>query len=350
MVNYYISTDGSTWYSLNDYVITVKISRNAELTKNRLTLDAAPTLIDVYDISKTTYLKVVLNGSTLFKALVSKYVLDEGKTDKLRIEGFDASMDFFAAQRSVSYTSKTATDIIIDLASKFSGKKHPIVAQKESLGGYIYETSTVIDNFYGSNKRFYDYMIELSQPEYTGVSNSFNFYIDEENNLHWEPFSVTVSNLAKSMTISAKPYFSPANRFNHVVINCGTDWNGDRILAYYVDIYGYKLFGGRLVSKYFDETRITDDLKKVYDSSQNETLISEANSKGVQVAKAYIERFGKAKKQLDVLLPITTAYAVGSRVSTDIPIAKSSMWKVITVEFELARNAEYTRLILEEVV
>jgi len=350
MVTFYISINGSNWINVTGYVLKAKISRNVELTKNRLTMEFNPVIKSYYDFGNRLYLKVEDNSNVIFTAITSKYLADLKKVDTFRVEGLDASMDFFAGQQAFYETNKTATEIVISLAEKFSGKENPINAAKTSEGGYIYETTQNISSFYGTNKRFYDYLLDVSQAEYTGVNKEFIFYIDSENNLHWEPLSDTSTFLSKEDTISARPFFSPAAKFNHIVINCGTDLNGDRILAIYTDMSGYKRLGGRLVTRYFDETQIAEDVKKNNPGYTNEQVIEATKEAGRNKAKAYIKKFGMMKKGLQVLLPYTTSYSVGSKIKTDIDLSSKYLWKVVTVEHEFGTRSNLTRLVLEEVV
>lgn len=85
----------------------------------------------------------------------------------------------------------------------------------------------------------YDWVSQLSQPQYTGEDKAMNFYVDKNNDLHWfYPSDVVDADIVEGTdTIYAMSLDRNADAMvNMVIFNAGTDMNGNGVLWYYRDL------------------------------------------------------------------------------------------------------------------
>lgn len=353
MLNYYYSTDGTSYTDITSRVISGKWSKNKDMGQNKFDILLDPNILgnEITKVESGQFIKITNGSSTEFVGNILKFFDRQQNKRKFTQTGADASLSFFGGQKSESFTSMTASDIIIQLASSFSSSKNPMNASLTTSGGYVTPTTKVIPKFYGNNKRFFEYATELCMTSNTGESKVFTFYIDGDNNLHFEPLGSSSNSINEKDILDSDLKLNPQNRFNNVVINCGTDSTGKRINAYFTDALTIAKMEGHVVTKYFDESWIADKILQENPSYNDTQLTNAAQDVGKALAQRYIMWHGRMRLELEVTLPgIASGLAPAQEISTDIDIAKNKVWLVNSIEYNDFYDKAFTTVRLEEKV
>lgn len=213
-----------------------------------------------------------------------------------------------------------------------------INAELKSLNGYIDDTTNTLQNFvsdYGRTQTSAFQLIEeLSTWKWTGLDlskGSYIFYLDTDNNFHWEPRSNTVAlnpltnlpTITKGDFLEAKIEKTLFDVINYVIINCGKDFNGNNITTYvYQPTYLVKGIKG----KFFVNETLANNRKKVpfssnkpwgetdkfTGSSDNQTFRNNVKIDGKAYGQSILQVFGAPRFQASITVKGTTAFIKGN--------------------------------------
>jgi len=146
-------------------------------------------------------------------------------------------------------------------------------------------------------KPIYEVIQELSQPQYTGDTRPFLFWVDELNKLHWmypsQTGGTTLSDLTGSI-YSIRIKKEEREEVNMIIFNCGKDKNGISILDYAVNLESP---AAKLKIAYYDWSEITANMKNpVVKAAQWDALSNDqvrTNSKQIGQGKCKAKFAGK---------------------------------------------------------
>ena len=155
----------------------------------------------------------------------------------------------------------TASNILKDIITRVNGKKKPGSSEPDITVNNVTTTNLDITP-YGYNYRpVMEILREFSTPEKTGAGQ-FIYYIDKSNDLHFKPrpgIGGTTPTINEYNFTEFRATYEVFDIANYIVVNCGTDDNGNTIIALGTNWNSITTVGFRY--KYVLKTEIGDGLK-----------------------------------------------------------------------------------------
>lgn len=278
----------------------VKIRLSSENSKdvfsfklyNRRSVDGTQNFSKFRGVLVKDYIEIYGYYLDEFTGTLSDYLLIAGYIDAstysttrsgayYNVSGTNASdtlMNSYAAATFSGTSKDTVPNMIISLVARANAlagtvASKRIIAELAVLdengdrvsGGYIWPTRTTGEGFplvtYLKNyTNLYEHLKSISSTEYTADNVGYVYYLDKDNNLHFEPKRKGISyQIYESDTNSLKIGTTTDDMVNTILLNCGKDMKGHGILqrdynSESIDEYGAKW-------KYQTITKISDGIK-----------------------------------------------------------------------------------------
>lgn len=254
----------------------------------------------------------------------------------------------------------TASDVLKDttgygLIARINGLKK---GDEPNITTNNVTTTTKVITPYGYNFRpAMEILRELATPEFNGTSDYFIYYIDKNNDLHFKPRPgpiVTTPTVNEYNFTEFRATYGVFDVINAVIVNCGTDINGETIIARGYNISSITEVGYRW--KYILKTEIGNYYKKRSDMtlSQQRNAMREA---GESWGFKYTKILGEPRWKIDATMkgnynyPNTTVQMVIGEV---VRVTSPSNWsgtkvlRVVNLSHNFTINGWMTTLQLEE--
>ena len=305
-----------------------------------------------------------------------------------KITAADRTVLLLGGLWSFTYENQNPSEIIISVVEQVSGGEVTTSnVATSTVGGPAFADITQFSFVF---KPVYDWVKELSQPEYTGEDRGYMFYVDKDNDLHWFYPSQTSDGTLIEGTDNIYDIKLKRNNnkiVNMVVFNAGQDLNGNGVLWYYQDTTSRS---NVLHAKFQPMTDLGRDLIKAEITSGNLVestsgtvpfqgkLYAVANSypfttswgvsassfddynsdfrdelksvRGKNRAQKITQRFGKLVWEGSIVLKGTNSYVAGNLITlTSKTLGLSSqLLRVIDVTHSIGLNGWKTSLQLME--
>ena len=205
-------------------------------------------------------------------------------------------------------------------------------------------------------KPIYEVVQELSQPQYTGDTRPFLFWVDELNNLHWlypsQTGGITLSDLTGNVySINIKK--EEREEVNMIIFNAGKDKNGISILDYAVNLESP---AAKLKIAYYDWSEITSNMKNpVVIAAQWTNLTNDqvrGNAKQIGQGKCKAKFAGKGLVwKGTIMLKGTKSYIAGDLILFTSKSMGFSSYKLRVMDVVHTMDIEQgwtTSLVIEE--
>lgn len=206
---------------LTPYVLTLQISKGAEATKNSVTIELAnpddhfnETNFSVTDSSIIVYLdwEPIVSQDPIISANITgvSYLQDSNGKYKLKIKSVDKTGIFLSKIWAQSYDTSAnmnASDIIINIVGHLNNL--------DATDSNDLTTTNVATTKYDGTafpkpvtmakvwKPGFEWLNELSQTSYTGEDRPYIYYVDQNNDLHWQyPFQKPSTVLGSTITFA----------------------------------------------------------------------------------------------------------------------------------------------------
>lgn len=136
-------------------------------------------------------LTTLSSDKIIFFGQVKRYKYkNDGKSQKVTIEGYDYTYLVLQKQEVVRGQNETVPEIITKILKRISLSLDGSGQSAIDTSGIATTRSDgsafpVIDNFVSNFENVYDVILKLSDPQYTGDTKTYLFYIDSDNVAHW---------------------------------------------------------------------------------------------------------------------------------------------------------------------
>lgn len=373
MARYY-EPGGSTHYDLNN-LIRVRWSRGTQKTTNKLIIETTDEefWVRAGDLKVDENARLNLwvkygdidpaTDTPVFSGFVTRAGISKtAGSSKITVNVVDAIYVMLNKVWARNYENWRAPDIVIDIVKSVSDKGNGefyVNADLKSNGGYVEDTRSDSSQFPQITlalgiKPVYEWLREVSS--ITSLNSSaeldaaatgtgtlpeprpFLFWIDENNNFHWERSSLTpVSTIDVSKSMNYEIGKSSEDSFNHVIYTIESDLNGNTI-------YGHVL-----------AEDITGPLKQVHipmnwiakhapDSVKidNATFVSYCKRKAESVALKLLAEYGRylfsATLTLDGNEVQSYMYGVGSVYTISHPSGFRRIMRLKQIGHSVSKN------------
>lgn len=199
--------------------------------------------------------EVILNQTPVIIGLVQEFthtVDDNGRN--ISVKCMDRTLHFLN-KLWADYKENTAPNIIVDVINSTTdtgNETYTVDARTRTNGGRVVDTRTgtwkgvsvkdsAFDTIqYGATfKTVYEWITDLSQPEYTHDDKPYIFYVDEHNSFHWFYPSGDNPDILTDITTDVVIYDVSFEKSVFDIVNCvifsaGTDLEGHGITGLYV--------------------------------------------------------------------------------------------------------------------
>lgn len=265
------------------------------------------------------------NTQRIMEAEVIKTGQKLGRKNVISVECKDKSrlmLDYLWANSYEDKVDNIVRNVTQQASQSFAGTEQITTNNVVSTtsDGSAFPTVTIAKIY----KTVFEWIEELAQPEHTGDDKAYLFYVDKDNDLHFEYPETTTSTTLDVSQIDLLDEMSVEKGdfdiINMVIFNAGDDKNGNGVLWYYYDVTSES---SELKMKYIPMTDISRDFQKDFPSQyaafSNDDYRTYLKNQGIARSQRITNQASEQTYQIKIPMKGTTSYAAGDLIEVTVP-------------------------------